>query len=99
MRKRKPNLGMKHWVQFYELRTHADGSEYYQSALGSFGLVFLDGRWSTQRMFAEGKELAEKRGYDGYSICRGFRLDNPFQLNASVRPVTPRNKQALEETA
>jgi len=73
---------MKHWAQFYTLR---DGS--FHEGMGSFAIIFIDGRLSNVNRCAIAAKHCKARGYDGYRIARGERLEKPFFRNAAVQEV------------
>lgn len=72
----------RHWIQFYHLR---DGS--YHEALGTDGLQPLDGRLgyasAVQEAYARAYNLRKIKSYDAFSILRGVRANQLFQLNAA----------------
>lgn len=76
---------MKYFAQF--LNRTADG---WVEPCGSFAWVRFDGRLSLTNMHNIAEEECLKRGYDGWRIGRGERLDRLFWLNDAVYPLTQR---------
>lgn len=76
---------MRYWAQFYQRRQRPDGTFYYVEAIGDRQLIFLDGRWARARMELVANEECVARGYDGWRLARGERLERPFYLNAAVK--------------
>lgn len=73
---------MKYYAWFYRKQ-----GESYVEGLGSFSLIRLDGRLNRDNMEEIAARECKLRGYDGWRIARGQRLDNQFYLNAAVRAV------------
>jgi hypothetical protein len=90
---------MKYWAVFYQLRHNQDdGTPYYIEPCGSFKIVRLDGRLSRAGMMEVAADVCKRRGYDGYRVARGERLDSLFMLNAAVIPVTKAKEAEKEES-
>jgi type VI protein secretion system component VasK len=78
---------MKYWAQFYHQYKRQDGSTFYEEGCGDRQLIFLDGRWSLQRMTDVAADECAKRGYQGFRLVCGNSILRPFYMNATIREV------------
>lgn len=76
---------MKTYVQFYD---HPHSFPKPVQALGSFGVIRLDGRLGRENAHRVAKRECGIRGYSGYRIVRGDRLSDAKPISNYI-PVNP----------